>query len=403
MGVMRLIRYGRMFAPLALGFGLAPCVAVAQSGEQRGAEHIVVMVRSRFDTEEQWGAGLVVGARAGRLYIVTANHVVRRGGTVADVTVSLRNLPGEWHPARVLDHADRQLDLAVLAVVDQPGQPLGGAPVAFAILGSPETLKVGDDLHAIGNPLGRPWHVNLSPFKYRRSDGDRLSFEAPLVQKGHSGGGVFDPSWRLMGMLIRDEPPDGVAVSISRLVAQLKDWGYPVDLTKKMSAASAVPAPTVGSPATPPSAMVGPQGWTPSRSYLVDEQYPCPRGTRCFFMVRLLNVETDAERKWLRFNFTIETIGQVDAYLDDPGQTAFLLDERGRQHRLALATGLSPDKPLRISAGGSSRFALTFPRVGELESFRYQATLYYRAGGGPRQTERVQIKRDMPINLSDFR
>jgi hypothetical protein len=366
------------------------------------------MVRARFDSEEQWGAGLVVGTRPDRLYIATANHVVRRGSSVAaDVTISLRSFPGEWFPAQVLDHADRHLDLAVLAVIGQPAQRLPGNPFRFAILGSPELLKLGDDLHAIGNPLGNAWHTNLTPFKYRRADGDRFSFEAPLVQKGHSGGGVFDPGWHLMGMLIRDEPPDGVAVSIGRLIAQLKEWDYPVELTKRMDAPSARSGPAVG-PSTSPLVLIPPstpepQRWITLRSFLLDEQYPCRRGTRCFFMVRLLNVDTDAEQKWLRFNCVIETIGKVDAYLDNPSQTTFLLDQRGQQHPLALATGLSSDKPVQIPAGGSARFALIFPRSSELESFRYEAVLYYRYGSGPSQTERVRIKRDTSINVADFR
>lgn len=120
-------------------------------------------------------------------------------------------------------------------------------------------------------------------------------------------------------------------------------------------------------------------------------------------MVRLLNVEADAEQKWLRFNFVIETIGQVDAYLDNPDQTAFLVDERGRQYPLALATGLGSENPVKIPAGGSSRFALIFPRVGDLGSFRYEATLFYRYGSGLSQTERVRVKRDTPIRLVDFR
>lgn len=391
------LRHGLVLAQLLVGIGLTPTPGGAQAGGREEAEHIVVMVRARFDTEEQLGAGLVIGTRAGRTYIATANHVVRRGGTVAsDVSVTLRGLPGESQAARVLDHADRRLDLAVLAVVGQPGQGLHGGPLPFAILGSLEAPKVGDDLYVLGNPLGNPWHVNLSPFKYRKADGDRFTFEAPLVQKGHSGGGVFDKSWQLIGMLVSDEPPDGVAVPMNRVVAQLKDWGYPVDLTTRKTQSAA----SVGASSQPPSV---PLSWTGSRSYLVDEQYPCSRGSRCFFMVRLINVETDTEQKWLRFNFVIETIGRVEAYLDNTGQTAFLLDERGRQHPLALATGLSAEKPLAISAGGSARFALIFPRIGEFESFRYEATLYYRYGTGRSQTERVRIVRDTPISLADFR
>jgi hypothetical protein len=409
---MRPIHRRLTLAHLLIGLTFAPSLVGAQMPGQEEAERVVVMVRARFDAEEQWGAGLVVGARAGRLYVVTANHVVRRGATVANVTVSLRTLPGEWHPARVLDHADRQLDVAMLALIGQPGQPLAGDPFPSAILGSPETLKVGDDLRAIGNPLGSAWHVNLSPFKYRKTDGDRFSFEAPLVQKGHSGGGVFDPGWRLIGMLIRDEPPDGVAISISRLVAQVKDWGYPMDLVKAMArppAASALPTgSTPPSPPPPRAPTTVPQPWVTSRSYLADEQYPCPRGTRCYFMVRLLNVETDAEQKWLRFNFIAESMGNVDVYLDSPAQTTFLMDQKGRQHILADARGLNAETPVRIPAGGSSRFTLIFPLASDMGSFRYEATLAYRCrppgcGRPLDHLERVRIKRDVPVSLAEFR
>jgi len=166
------IRYALTFAILLVALTVVSGLIAAQPGGQEQAESMVVMVRSRFNTEEQWGAGLVVGKRSGRVYIATANHVVRRGATVGDVTVGFRTLPGEWHPAKVLADADRQLDVAMLAVVNQPGQSLGGGLLLPAILGSPETLKVGDDLRAIGQPLGKAWHVNLSPFKYRKADGD---------------------------------------------------------------------------------------------------------------------------------------------------------------------------------------------------------------------------------------
>ena len=56
-----------------------------------------------------------------------------------------------------------------------------------------------------------------------------------------------------------------------------------------------VPAPVVVS--APPS--VTTPSWTATyRSYPVDEQWPCGRGSQCFFMVRLLNIETDVDQKW---------------------------------------------------------------------------------------------------------
>jgi Trypsin-like peptidase domain/BON domain len=219
------------------GLVLYTCVAVgagaaAQPAGLESAQSVVVMVQGQIEAETVLGAGLVVGARAGRLYVATANHVVRRGAAVArELTVNLRTLPGERLPARVLEHADRRLDLAVLAVQGERGQPVSLDGITLGILGSPGELTLGDNLHAIGNPLGSAWQVNLNPFRYRRSDGDQFRFEALSIQPGHSGGGVFDQQWRLVGMVVQDEPPDGVALSIARIVALLKEWGYPVALT----------------------------------------------------------------------------------------------------------------------------------------------------------------------------
>jgi hypothetical protein len=50
------------------------------------------------------------------------------------------------------------------------------------------------------------------------------------VKEGYSGGGLFDSNWLLVGMIRAVDPPFGYAISIDQIVAQLKDWGYPVNL-----------------------------------------------------------------------------------------------------------------------------------------------------------------------------
>ena len=68
---------------------------VAPLGAQGGAaaassetEQIVVMIRCTIDGEPSIGAGILVGSANDRLYVVTANHVVRRGATAcADIRV----------------------------------------------------------------------------------------------------------------------------------------------------------------------------------------------------------------------------------------------------------------------------------------------------------------------------
>jgi hypothetical protein len=223
--------------------------AFAQTGGVEQAQTLVVMIEGRLEGDPTFGAGLVVGEQGSTLYVATANHVVRRGtGVAQDVRVRLRTVPGERLPARVLEDADQQLDLAVLAVPIQ-GRPSASTGIAFGSLGSPRNLRRGDNVYAIGNPNGVEWGYNLTPYRYRDSDGDEFSFEALSIKNGHSGGGVFDDQWRLIGMTLRDQPPDGAALSIERIVGLLRKWGYPLALT------APVPSPTAssrpGAPAEP--------------------------------------------------------------------------------------------------------------------------------------------------------
>lgn len=119
--------------------------------------------------------------------------------------------------------------------------------------------------------------------------------------------------------------------------------------------------------------------------------------------VVLYNIEI-AEGRFLKFNFGIEWRYNIreslEVYLDNPQESAFLVDQLGRQHNLVQASGISSSQAMRLSAGSSSRFALTFPLAGDVESFRYNATLFTRFGS---QQSRIQIRAQKPISVADFR
>lgn len=233
-------------AMLGASFLFAAPEARAQEGSLEQAQTLVVMIDGQLEGEATWGAGLVVGERAGALYVVTANHVVRRGSAIAqNLRVKLRSLPGERLPVRILEDMDRQLDLAVVAVSIQ-NQPSASAGIAFRLLGSPRNLRRGDSVYAIGYANSVEWSSNLTPYRYRDSDGDEFSFEALSIKQGHSGGGVFDEQWRLIGMVLRDQPPDGGALSIERILGLLKKWGYPLALAVPSPAAPSRPGAPVG-------------------------------------------------------------------------------------------------------------------------------------------------------------
>jgi S1-C subfamily serine protease len=87
------------------------------------------MIKCRLGDKESFGAGIIFGYTASRIYIATANHVVRQGIDEAkNVRAQFRWLPGESIDAKLLEHVDSNLDLAVLVVTDRVETDLKSLP-----------------------------------------------------------------------------------------------------------------------------------------------------------------------------------------------------------------------------------------------------------------------------------
>ena len=194
-------------------------------------DQLVAMITGELDGAETIGAGIVFGYGGDNLYIATANHVVRRGTTQAEhLKVTLRSMPGEPLTARVLDHKDLSLDLAVLEIrrVDALAIPIERLP--FDQLGDARTLKRGDFVRSIGYARGMPWHTNVAPDRIYEKQGDVFFFESNFIGAGQSGGALTNDRNKLVAMVTSDYPPNGAAVSLQKIVAILKKWQFPVML-----------------------------------------------------------------------------------------------------------------------------------------------------------------------------
>ena len=216
----------------------AAILMVASPDEARSdadeAKRLIVMIEGKMQGAKVIGAGIIIGSHADRLYIATANHVVRRGTKrLEQVRVRLKLLPGQEVEAEVLSDFDRNLDLAVLSVKGVKALAIPVDEIPFQLLGPAAGLKRGDEVFTIGYPRGMRWQVNVNPDRIAENIGDSLAFESQLVAKGHSGGGLFNKDWELVGMITADQPPNGVAARIDRVLKQLKRWDYPVKLTPR--------------------------------------------------------------------------------------------------------------------------------------------------------------------------
>lgn len=75
---------------------------------------------------------------------------------------------------------------------------------------------------------------------------------------------------------------------------------------------------------------------------------------------RLFSIEI-VEGRFLRFNFALDSGRNLQAHLDNPQDSAFLVDQLGRQHFLVQATGLTGDRPVAVAADSSKPCSLPVP------------------------------------------
>lgn len=160
-------------------------------------------------------------------YIVTNYHVIS-GGT--DVEVTLNN--GTTYPAQVIG-GDEDYDIAVIKV--DPGE----TELQPVVIGSSDSLSVGDDVIAIGNPLGeltfsmsegivsclnREINVDGTPF-------NMIQITA-AVNSGNSGGPLFNIYGEVVGIVSAKYSSSssgasveglGFAIPIDDVLSMIKD------------------------------------------------------------------------------------------------------------------------------------------------------------------------------------
>lgn len=195
------------------------------------AKYLIAMI----ETKDNSGAGIVVGSNENELYIVTAYHVVKDEG----VEAIFRTRPGEKFQATVIRH-DVALDLAVLQISGTAEQTLPDRNIPFELI-PPSTAEInpGYSVWSIGHGNGQMWDTTpqQSPDRIEQVFSERFTFKSSFVSPGYSGGGVFDivgNKIMLVGMLVKDEPPNAEAIRFSRILEALREtaWNIPLSIPK---------------------------------------------------------------------------------------------------------------------------------------------------------------------------
>ncbi|TMF51201.1 MAG: trypsin-like serine protease [Chloroflexi bacterium] len=190
--------FGRNGSTLAPSAGQLPPLSGTTLDKVREAVVVkvtpaVVQVNVLTQNGGAIGSGVIIDSRG---YIITNNHVVNGAQTIQVVLNDGTKLPAQ------LSGTDPPDDLAVLKI-----QPPGNMTVAT--LGDSSQLRVGQEVLAIGNPLGITQTVTngiVSALGRTISEGqggatisNAIQTDAP-INPGNSGGALVDLQGNLVGI-----------------------------------------------------------------------------------------------------------------------------------------------------------------------------------------------------------
>ncbi|MEE9272661.1 MAG: Do family serine endopeptidase [Robiginitomaculum sp.] len=169
------------------------------------------------------GSGFVIDKEG---YIVTNNHVVEGAD---EIEVAFPN--GESYDAKLIGR-DPSTDIALLKIK-------AGKDIPFVSFAKDESVEVGEWVIAIGNPLGYSSSVAAGIVSARHRQMSMTNYDDFIqtdvaINKGNSGGPLFDMDGKVIGVNTAIVSPTGYSVGLSfsvpsglaeSVVKQLKEHG----------------------------------------------------------------------------------------------------------------------------------------------------------------------------------
>lgn len=171
------------------------------------------------------GSGFVIDAKKG--YIVTNNHVIDNADEIEAIFTDGTKLKAK------LIGKDTKTDLALLQVV------VGDKHLKDVQFGNSDDVHIGDWVMAVGNPFGFGGSVTVGIISARNRDinsgpyDDFFQTDA-AINRGNSGGPLFDMSGRVIGINTAIVSPSGGSIGIGfaipsdlavGVIDQLKTYG----------------------------------------------------------------------------------------------------------------------------------------------------------------------------------
>jgi len=201
--------------------------AVADSVVEISTESVVTSWGRQYISSGA-GSGVIIAVSDNSYYIVTNNHVIEG---VNDITVTTRD--GVTYNASLIA-TDDSADIAVVSIESN-------TELSVAVIGNSDDLQIGEDLIAIGNPLGSLGGTVtkgiLSATGRSIVIGDyqmTLLQTDTAINPGNSGGGLFNMKGELIGVVnakTAEEEIEGICFAIpiniaKKVFSDLLEYGY---------------------------------------------------------------------------------------------------------------------------------------------------------------------------------
>nr|WP_093027409.1 DegQ family serine endoprotease [Ruegeria marina] len=173
------------------------------------------------------GSGFVISEDG---YIVTNNHVIAEADEILIEFFPGDGQPSKDLPAKVIG-TDEKTDIALLKVEAE-------GPLKYVKFGNSDTMRVGDWVIAMGNPLGQGFSVSAGIVSARNralsgSYDDYIQTDA-AINRGNSGGPLFNMEGEVIGVNTAILSPNGGSIGIgfsmasnvvTKVVDQLRKYG----------------------------------------------------------------------------------------------------------------------------------------------------------------------------------
>ena len=181
-----------------------------------------------FDAEEVYKSVFVVysGNSLGSGFAIGENCIVTNAHVIENVhSITLTSYEGDKYTASLLG-IDEDKDIAVLIIKD--------ASFPYLKMANLSTVKIGDDIYAIGAPKGMAYTLTKGTVSAKERIVENESFIQidAAINEGNSGGPLLNDAGEVLGMntmKMTDSEGIGLAIPADRIASTLKELGVEMD------------------------------------------------------------------------------------------------------------------------------------------------------------------------------